>query len=152
MSDMADAMTLAMMSGHLGKSALFDVDFAKAEHRMMSYMGMPIRRVDKHFIHWADELPTASRYHPATSEDHDAMNDLTLHAAPKGGYTVQNYDDDVVFAGSLDDCLDHLREHFTALHLEARRKAEKEAAALVEKERQEKIEAEIARIRREGLD
>lgn len=71
----------------------------------------------------------ASRYWPAANKkDHPHMNDLTISAAPKGGFTVLDYDDNVVFAGAIAECCDHVAEHFKKLEADRLRdEAEKEA-------------------------
>lgn len=86
----------------------------------------------------------ASRYWPQ-SGDHQHMNDLTLSPAPKGGFTVLNYDDDVLFAGTAADCCNFMQSHFETL-------ATEKAQQLAAKAAQEAQEAEVARIRQEAED
>jgi hypothetical protein len=92
----------------------------------------------------------ADRYWPATSEDHLHMHDLTLSPAPKGGYTVLNYDDDVIFAGKLDDCTTFMAEHMEEQE-DKRATAEQEATARAARENEAKARmTEANRIREEA--
>lgn len=118
------------------------LDLADIESRMaaqMSTMFYGGRRGGKSFLSDLYTYGTAARYWPQEG-DHQHMNDLTLSPAPKGGYTVLDYDDDVVFAGSLDECVQHMQDHFE--EIEARKAREIEA-----KETEARKEIQVAHVR-----
>lgn len=84
-------------------------------------------------------------------EDPTMHHDLTIMPAPKGGYVITDDNGDTAFAGNLTDCLAHIQAHFIQVTLQAQQDAEKVEADRVERERLRAVEAEVARIRREGL-
>lgn len=124
-----------------GKVTAYSAEGVRAAQRYIDAAMAPIR--DRMERHYADALRygvsafymdrngavrsigLASRYWPAETEDHQHMHDLTLSPAPKGGYVVTNYDDDVVYAGKLDDCTTFMAEQMEELE---DKRADEEAA------------------------
>jgi len=125
----------------------------QAEDRVLGTLDKAIAEMNASRIFYDNphfQIGLASRYWPATTEVHQHMSDLTLSPAPKGGYTVASYEDNILFAGTLDACTTFMAEQMEELE-DRKATAEIEAEAKRKRYEADKLVAtEASRIRDEA--
>lgn len=136
--DFGDAERTVMASRNMGKTAAFEM-LKEPTFFGFDEWNKTLEKMAQRLYGVPSDLLKPCRYWPASTEDHPHMDDLTLTPLSGGkSYGVMNYDDDMLFGGTLDACTAFMGERMAET---MRQRAKDEAEKAVQAAEAERVAA-----------